>query len=102
LEELRGELAEAETFHDTGRIERARREIDFLMQELASATGLGGRDRRVSSAAERARVNVSRSVVRALERIERNIPDLGEHLRRNIKTGTFCKYAPPAPTEWEF
>lgn len=103
LEELRAELQEAESFHDIGRSERARLEIDFLMNELASATGLGGRDRRIGSAAERARVNVTRSILRVLARIEESAPSLAAHLRRTIKTGTFCSYAPEAgeTPEWE-
>ena len=103
LEELRGELFEAETFHDTGRAERTRAEIDFLTQELVSATGLGGRDRRVGSDTERARVNITRAIVRALARIDESDPELGRHLRRTIKTGIFCMYTPDASVEtnWE-
>lgn len=103
LEELRGELFEAETFHDTGRAERLRGEIDFLTQELVSATGLGGRDRRVGSDTERARVNITRAIVRALARIDENDPELGRHLRRTIRTGIFCAYTPDASVamNWE-
>jgi non-specific serine/threonine protein kinase len=94
LAELRSELDQAQEFHDRGRVERARQEIEFLTQELAGAIGLGGRDRRTGSHSERARINVSRSIARAIERLEASHPDLARHLSRNIRTGTFCVYGP--------
>ena len=39
------ELAEAEQWNDTERASRLRAEKDFLVRELAAATGLGGRSR---------------------------------------------------------
>jgi len=94
LDELRLELEQARSFNDAGRIERAQREIEFLTQELAAAVGLGGRDRRVGSAVERARVNVTRSIGRAVERIAEVHPELAAHLSETIRTGTFCSYLP--------
>lgn len=57
---------------------------------------------RAKSPAERARVNVSRSISRALDRIRSQHPALGEHFARTIHTGTFCSYAPDPrlPIEW--
>jgi hypothetical protein len=53
-------------------------ELEALNQQLAQAVGLFGRDRRSGSAAERARLNVTRAVRSAIQRIsERNAP-LGE------------------------
>ncbi len=94
LAELQSELQQAEAFHDPGRVARARAEIDMLTHELSAAVGLGGRDRRLGSDAERARVNVTRAITRALEKIAENHPELAEHLDRAIRTGTFCTYAP--------
>ena len=94
LAELRMELEQAQEFHDRGRVERARQEIEFLTQELAGAIGLGGRDRRAGSSSERARVNVARSIARAIEKIAESHPDLARHLGTHIKTGTFCAYNP--------
>ena len=39
------------------------------MREMARAVGLGGRDRRAGSAAERARLNVTRAIKSALQKI---------------------------------
>lgn len=103
LEELGAELAEAESFADWGRVERLRTEIDFLSEQLASAVGLGGRDRRAAGAAERARVNVTRAISDSVKRIREYGPRLARHLDASIRTGTFCSYAPPDPSDarWE-
>jgi hypothetical protein len=94
LLELREELEEAEGFADAARAERARGEIDFLSQELARAVGLGGRERRVGGAAERARTTVQKRLRGAIKRIEEELPELGRHLDQSVKTGTFCGYLP--------
>jgi hypothetical protein len=103
LNDLREELAEAEGFNDTGRSERLREEIDFLTAELSRAVGLGGRERRAGSHAERARVNVTRAIALALAKINDSHPVLGDHFARTIRTGTFCSYGPDprAPIDWQ-
>ena len=103
LRELQEELAEAQQFHDLGRSERVAAEIDFLTHELASAVGLGGRARRVGSAAERARVSITRAIKSALRKITEHHPALGQHLATTIKTGTYCSYTPDVrmPITWQ-
>lgn len=92
LRDLEAELQEATEWNDAGRSERLRVEADALRTELASATGLGGRERRVGSAAERARVNVQRRIALALKKITESAPLLGRHLQQSIRTGTYCAY----------
>jgi non-specific serine/threonine protein kinase len=92
--ELQEEIAEAESFNDPERASRAREELGFLARELAGAVGLGGRDRKASSDAERARVNVTRAIRTALRRIADHEPVLGRSLGGAIRTGTFCVYEP--------
>jgi hypothetical protein len=103
LDELREELDEAERFNDPGRAAKAREEIDFLTRELARAVGLGGRDRRASSHAERARLNVTRAIHTALRTLTRVHPSLGPHLSHTIRTGRYCSYTPDprVPISWE-
>jgi hypothetical protein len=60
LLELRSELEQAQGFADVGRSEHAQREIELLTEELARAVGLGGRERRAGSAAERARTTMEK------------------------------------------
>jgi tetratricopeptide (TPR) repeat protein len=92
--DLRAELDEAERFADIGRADRARRELDMLIQQLSNAVGLGGRARRAGSAAERARVTVQRRVREAIKKISEHEPELGRHLDWTIRTGTYCAYEP--------
>ena len=103
LEELRGELEEAEAFNDPERAARAREEIEFLGRELAAAVGLGGRDRRAASDAERARVNVTRAVKSTIRRITAEDAHLARELETTIHTGLFCRYEPDPrrPVVWE-
>ncbi len=103
LDELEDELDEAQAFGDPERLARAQEERDFLVGELVGAIGLGGRDRRMGSPAERARVSVTRAIRSALARIHEHSPALGDHLERTIHTGTFCSYAPDprAPADWQ-
>jgi hypothetical protein len=102
VEDLREEVEEAERFHDVERAARAREELEFVGQELARAVGLGGRDRRAASTAERARVNVTRAIRGAVRAIAEHDARLGHHLERSVRTGIFCTYAPgpPGPDAW--
>jgi hypothetical protein len=92
LAELDDDLAEAEQWNDTERASRARTERDFLLAELASATGIRGRPRRLGSESERARINVTRAIRSAIDRIKTHNPDAAAHLDQRVKTGTFCSY----------
>ncbi len=69
LNELQDEAAQAEAWNDIERAARAQQEIAFLTDELKGAVGLGGRDRREASAAERARLSVTRAMRSAIVRI---------------------------------
>ena len=94
LAELDAELTEARTFNDGARVERAQQEMEALRDELSAAVGLGGRDRRIGSDVERARVNITRAIARAVENIAEHHPELAQHLGRCVRTGTFCSYVP--------
>jgi tetratricopeptide (TPR) repeat protein len=102
LAEIEEDIEQAHELGDAERIAQADAERDFLLRELARAVGLGGRDRRASSASERARVAVTRALRQAIARICEHHPRLGEHLDRTVRTGTHCAYFPDAraPGEW--
>ena len=104
LAEIGDDIDQARAIGDTERAAQADAERDFLVRELARAVGLGGRDRRAASASERARVAVTRAVRQAMARIAEHHPQLGEHLSRTIRTGTYCAYFPDprAPAGWGF
>jgi hypothetical protein len=103
LVDLRAELDEAEAFNDPERAERARAELEAIVDELRAASGLGARDRRAGSPAERARLNVTRAIRGAIARIAAHDSALGEHLSACVRTGTRCVYRPDhsARVAWE-
>jgi hypothetical protein len=103
LSELEAELEEAEGFNDPARAATARQEMEFLVAELARAVGLGGRDRRAASHAERARLNVTRAIRAAMANLARANPALGRHLAATVRTGRYCSYTPDprAPITWQ-
>jgi hypothetical protein len=103
LEDLRAEIEEAEEFNDPERAARAREEMEFIARELSSAVGLGGRDRRAASTAERARVNVTRAVKGVIRRITAEDDSLGRELETTVHTGYFCRYEPDPrhPVTWQ-
>jgi len=94
LDDLREELEEAESWGDPERVAAAREEMEFLARELSAAVGLGGRDRRAGSAAERARVNVTRALKATLRKVAEGDATLGRHLDASVRTGTFCEFRP--------
>ena len=104
LNELRQDLNEAERFNDPQRKTEAQNEVQEIADYLASAVGLGGRDRKTSSDAERARSAVSKCIKQAVQKIGEAIPSLGYHLAARIKTGYFCSYHPhpDRPVAWKF
>jgi ElaB/YqjD/DUF883 family membrane-anchored ribosome-binding protein len=94
LEDLRDAEAEATAHNDSARAARAREELEAITDELAQGVGLGGRARKASSTAEKARVNVRQRLQDALARIAQHSPALAKHLRQALRTGTFCRYDP--------
>jgi tetratricopeptide (TPR) repeat protein len=102
LGELREELAEAEANNDIGRAARAHAEMEAITEQLAAAVGLGGRDRKTGTPAERARLLVTQRLKATLKKIRENHPTLGHHLATSIRTGYFCSYTPDQqqPITW--
>lgn len=103
IEELQADIEEAREFNDPERASRAEVELAAITEHLASAIGLGGRDRQASSEAERARLSVSKAIRTVLAKVETAHPELGSHLRATIRTGFYCAYLPDprVPVRWE-
>jgi non-specific serine/threonine protein kinase len=101
--DLRQDLNQAERFNDLQRKTKVKNELQAIADHLASAVGLGGRDRKTSSDAERARSAVSKCIKQAIQKIGEAIPSLGYHLAARIKTGYFCSYNPhpDRPVAWK-
>lgn len=100
ITELEEDIDDAALRGDDERLAAAREELDCLMDALSSAYGLGGRVRRVSGDAERARKAVTRRVRAAMKCLDEVHPPLSSHLHASIRTGLFCAYTPERPVEW--
>ncbi len=94
LSELEESIGEAERFNDIGRAAQLGAERDMLIEQLAQAVGLGGRDRRAVSVSERARVNVTRAIRSAIRKIGELDRDAGHYLDVTVVTGAYCVFDP--------
>jgi hypothetical protein len=103
MTELADDLREAEEWNDLERAAVTQAEIDALAEELSRAVGLGGRDRKAVSVAERARVNATKAIRGAIKKIAEQHPSLGHHLDASVRTGTYCSYEPDPsrPLTWK-
>jgi hypothetical protein len=94
IEQLRAEADEALAAGLLDAAEAHEAELDQLVAQLAEAFGIGGRSRRAASAAERARLNVTRALRAALTKLADALPGAGDVLARRVRTGLFCAYEP--------
>lgn len=103
LTTLAGELDAADRAGDADHAGRLEAERQALLGELRRATGLAGRSRDISPEAERARVNVTRTLRATLARITELAPAAGAHLQASIRTGRACRYqpGPGGPAGWD-
>jgi hypothetical protein len=103
LAEVDDDIDEANRLGDMARLHLAERDRDYLIAELSSAVGLGGRLRSSGSDAERARTAVTRSLRYALERLAEHHESAAHHLQRSLRTGTYCAYSPDgaAAVAWD-
>jgi hypothetical protein len=104
VNDLLQDLDEAKRFNDLQRKTEVQNELRAIADHLASAVGLGGRDRKTVSDTERARSAVTKCIKKAIRKISEAIPSLGCHLAAGIKTGYFCSYNPDPdyPVAWKF
>jgi len=98
LKDLDTDLAQAEDWADTGRLDTLRTERDALLSEIGRATGLNGRSRATGSSHERARIAVQKALSAATNRVATIDEPLARHLRTSIRTGLICIYE-PEPTQ---
>jgi hypothetical protein len=94
IEALRAGIDEAFELGHEERVDQLQQELDQLVAQLAQAFGLGGQARVTGSAAEKARLNVTRALRSALGRLEEALPAAGAALDRRVRTGLYCAYEP--------
>ncbi|HEY2284257.1 MAG TPA: hypothetical protein VGH88_00795 [Streptosporangiaceae bacterium] len=102
LDELASALTARGGPGDAEAAARLEAERQALVDELSRAAGLAGRNRLASLEAERARVNVTRTLRAVIERIAPAAPSAAAHLRASVRTGASCRYepAPGGPGCW--
>ncbi|MEU7827609.1 MULTISPECIES: hypothetical protein [unclassified Nonomuraea] len=101
LSHLQAEIDELESMNDAERVAGVRAERDWLLDELAAATGLGERTRHFTGSAERARVAVGKAIRRTVNRIAEADPVIGDELRATVQTGMRCCYQPSWPRAYQ-
>ena len=102
VRDLQAEIDEAEGDHDLHRADRARAELDAIVDHLTAALGLGGRARRHTDGVERARSAVTQRIRATIKRIRDVHPTLAAHLEASVHTGSYCQYRPERATVWSF
>jgi predicted ATPase len=100
LAELDEALDDAEAKHDAARYAKRSAEREALLQELARATGRGGKSRRAGSPTEKARLNVTRTIRHAIAQLGTALPELAAHLDASLATGVSCCYEPHTNVAW--
>ncbi len=102
LAEVDDDIDDAAAMNDPARRALAESERAFLLSELATAVGLGGRMRSVGSDSERARTAVTRSIRYSLDQLAQSSPALAAQLKHGVQTGTYCRYVPDphSPITW--
>jgi hypothetical protein len=103
LAQLDALLDTADRTGDTSRAREVTHERAALLAELSRALGRGGRRRRPSAEAERARVNATRALAAVVKRLEPAAPLAAAHLRASLRTGSTFRYQPipGGPGRWQ-
>jgi non-specific serine/threonine protein kinase len=84
--------------------EEVKAELERIEHEVVPLVSDVGLNWRPASAAELARLNVTRAIRWALERISNQQSELGQLLIDSIRTGSYCCYLPnpEVPIHWRF
>ncbi len=101
IADLQSEMTEAEEMNDSGRLENLRKEYDAILDHLSSSLGFKGKTREAGSAAEKARSAITWRIRSAMKKIQDVHPELAQHLKNSINTGTFCSYNPEISMDWQ-
>ena len=102
VSELRAEIDDADDNNDIVRAERARTDLDTLLEHITTDVALGQRSRQFTNSQERARVAVRKSLSRVFDEIAQQSPRLGALFVNSVRTGNICRFEPcdPLPAVW--
>ena len=101
LREIEQERDQAEKNNDEAALERLEGEKGSIIKQLELE--YFGHKKKLKSDSDKARGSIGNAILRAIERINKNIPGLANHLKEAIKkphSGISQSYNPPQKTEW--
>ena len=97
LKDLDEQLDAADLAGDAAQSHALATERRALLAELRRVSRPGGRSRDYPDEAERARVNATRALWSAVDRVQAAAPLAGTHLRAALRTGRVMRYEPSTP-----
>ena len=101
-DDLCEQLEEAERNNDFARQEQIQKNLDAFTQQINSATGLGGRQRKNKDHVENARISLTNAINRAIQKIsDKKHFDLARHIQNSICTGRTFQYSPEVDVNWD-
>jgi len=100
LAEIDGEIDEAKSHNDFGKLSDLADEQASLREQLRAAVGIGGRKRKIGDDLERNRKTVSKAITDAIKNISATHKELGKHLRTHISCGDHCSYRLEPGKSW--
>ena len=100
LSTLDEQIEDAQQKGDEEKYSKLEGDRDKIIIYLSSGQGKGGRTRILGSTDEKIRKSISNSINRAVKHISQYHPELGQHLKHSIRTGSTCSYIPDPDTVW--
>jgi len=94
LAEIKEEKERATVMNNFSQIEKLEDEGEKIAEQLKSATGLGGRQRRFDGNTEKERVGITQRINAAIGKIKKQDSTLGAYLEVTIETGRHFTYRP--------
>ena len=101
LDEREQEAQRAEAGGEADKAANLRREHEQMAAYLRAGLGKGDRLRAFPEKHERARSTVSKTVWGQVDQLKESMPQLHAHLRRWVRLGYLCWYAPVPDEPWE-
>jgi translation initiation factor 1 (eIF-1/SUI1) len=98
---LQVELEKAKRDNDIIVDNEIKKEIDDITNYLNQATAKNGKTRNISDDCEKARSTISKAFARAVESINKKLPQLAQHLKKYCNVGTTCNYCPENKINWK-
>ncbi|MBU1063726.1 hypothetical protein KKC74_02815 [bacterium] len=87
-------MQEAEINEDMQLYLKYEKDYNKLKAHILKLYGKNGRPRELNKVSDNHRRNIQRAIKAALERIEKDFPDIYKSLYSSIKTGVYCQYNP--------